>query len=361
MALHEDPVARLSRKVGRTWASIDACAAGSENELARIAATVNASKEVPSDCALVVFGSLARGEFCEPTDGAGSDVDWALLVDGAADPAHLDVAQKIAKRLEEDNYKPPGPTAVFGGPAFSHELVHWIGGDTDSNRNLTRRLLLLLESKSISPSDEVRQRVLRCLLNRYVHEDKGYHAAHEVKVPRFLLNDIVRFWRTMTVDYAAKRRERGAAGWAIRNVKLRLSRKLIFVAGFLMCIRCELRSPPSGKSLDAERDFHAKLIEELLLPQTTLTPLQMLADFSLEFGVEGVVAEAFDHYNLFLAILRDSGKREELGKMDLEAALESDVFQEARLIGTKFQDCLTRFFFNSDPDLTRAAQRYGVF
>jgi hypothetical protein len=90
--------------------------------------------------------------------------------------------------------------------AFSHELVHLIGGEADSNRNTTRRILLLLESRGMVDDDRVRDRVVRNILKRYLQEDLGYHAFHDWKrrVPRFLLNDIVRFWRTMTVDYATK-------------------------------------------------------------------------------------------------------------------------------------------------------------
>jgi len=51
-----------------------------------------------SDVSIVVFGSLARDEFTE-----ASDVDWTALIDGVADPRHLDTAiqvKQILKSLE---------------------------------------------------------------------------------------------------------------------------------------------------------------------------------------------------------------------------------------------------------------------
>jgi predicted nucleotidyltransferase len=42
------------------------------------------------ETSVVVFGSLARDEFTD-----GSDIDWTLLIDGYADPQHLNVAREI--------------------------------------------------------------------------------------------------------------------------------------------------------------------------------------------------------------------------------------------------------------------------
>jgi hypothetical protein len=56
---------------------------------------------------------------------------------------------------------------------------------------------------------------IRLILNRYVLEDASFVAGknRSGRMPRFLLNDVVRFWRTMAVDYANKhRRELGRSG-----------------------------------------------------------------------------------------------------------------------------------------------------
>ena len=85
------------------------------------------------------------------------------------------------------------------------------------------------------------RRVVRSILSRYLLEDRGYwRGSGHHRVPRFLLNDFARYWRTMAVDFAYKLRNRSGKGWAIRNVKLRMSRKLIYVSGLLACYRSHL-------------------------------------------------------------------------------------------------------------------------
>src|SRR5438067_2185260 len=96
------------------------------------------------DTSLVVFGSLARGEWT-----SRSDLDWIYLIDGQANSDHLRIAQQIARTFSESRVIGPGPTGTFGNMAFSHDLIHQIGGVNDTNENLTQRILLLLESTTI--------------------------------------------------------------------------------------------------------------------------------------------------------------------------------------------------------------------
>src|SRR6266436_9827064 len=92
------------------------------------------------DTSLVAFGSLARGEWT-----AGSDLDWTYLIDGQANSDHLRISQEIRKAFLKAKLQAPGQTGIFGNMAFSHDIVHQIGGQNDTNRNTTQRILLLLE------------------------------------------------------------------------------------------------------------------------------------------------------------------------------------------------------------------------
>jgi hypothetical protein len=113
-----------------------------------------------ADTVIVVSGALARKEFT-----AGSDIDWTLLVDGSADPRHYDLTAKINTVVEGIAGKPVGAEGTFGAMVFSHDLIHQIGGEDDTNRNTTRRLLLLLESAPVG-RDDAYGRVFSNILNR---------------------------------------------------------------------------------------------------------------------------------------------------------------------------------------------------
>jgi hypothetical protein len=196
------------------------------------------------DTSIVVFGSLARKELT-----AASDLDWVLLVDGFASGEHLEATLAIEDCLRRSAQKGPGAEATFGGLVFSHDLINYIGGTDDSNANLTRRMLLLLESVAVG-RDDAYNRVVDNILKRYILEDFGWtHSQNLMNVPRFLQNDIARYWRTLAVDFAYKRRQRAGRGWALRTAKLRLSRKLTYAAGLVMCYSCA--SDPDIQSINA--------------------------------------------------------------------------------------------------------------
>jgi hypothetical protein len=304
--------------------------------------------EVPTNSSFVVYGSLARGEFTQK-----SDLDWTLLVDGPADPAHQQAELAITRRLVELKFKKPGPAGTFGKLTFSHDLLHKIGGDDDTNRNTTQRILLLLESVPIVDLGSYNG-VVRNVLRRYIEEDYLGPKKTPFRVPRFLLNDVARYWRTMAVDFAQKRRERAGEGWALRTIKLQMSRKLMYVAGLLSCFSCKTELEHNDPKLGTpEVVLH---LEKLVRK----TPLDIVARAALQFGeLSGPARDLFEAYDEFLALLDDKNRRDHLESLPLGA--ESDQqYRAARLMTRRFQRALTTMFFKTHP-LSALTQRYGVF
>ena len=73
----------------------------------------------------------------------------------------------------------------------------------DSDNTFTARLLLLLESRPVFETERY-IRLLRQAVDFYF-EDFSEHA--DAFRPTFLLNDILRFWRTLCINYEHRRRE----------------------------------------------------------------------------------------------------------------------------------------------------------
>jgi predicted nucleotidyltransferase len=314
------------------------------------------------DTSLVIFGSLARGEWT-----SGSDLDWTYLIDGEANSDHLVIAQKIQSLLEKKEnkkkFRPPSPTGIFGNIAFSHDIIHQIGGQNDTNENTTRRVLLLLESGPIGESTAAYNRVIEGVIGRYLEEDNNHlltRDSSQYRVPRFLLNDIVRFWRTMAVDFASKQRDRGGKGWGLRNAKLRMSRKLIFASGMLVCFGAHLDTSLRKKISTDRNDVKFQLLQHIR-EHVKLTSLEILAKSVELYRVPKPIAkELFDSYAKFLDVLDDKDDRKALETLRSESSRTDGTFQRIRKISESFQHALDHIFFENQQiaPLTRA---YGVF
>jgi hypothetical protein len=305
-----------------------------------------------SDADLVVFGSLARNE-CT----SGSDVDWTLLVDGQVSISHYQSSNIIKETFLTLKLQEPGTSGMFGNITFSHDLVHYIGGEDDTNHNISRRILLLLESDKLLINSEndifgtAYERVIKAIINEYIVHDSGLSSINHTnaKVPRFLLNDIIRFWRTMCVDFAYKQKEQQGLKWGLRNIKLRMSRKLIYLKGILMCFSCY-----NNESINKNN------IAQHLAELTMLKPLDLMLRVLSERNVDKFLLTAIDQYDEFLGILDDKTMRDELKSLNMHDAYVNSVFLKARSVANEFQNSLSEIFKN-DEALTEFAKKYLIF
>ncbi|MEM8947492.1 MAG: nucleotidyltransferase domain-containing protein [Planctomycetota bacterium] len=354
--MSEKPFDQLKCRASSDWGNISNARSASYDTLKKLQALEffpeTDSNDPNLNVQIVVNGSLARGEWT-----SGSDVDWHLLVDGPANPQHLKLAQGIGS-LIETHFPRPNPSGAFGKMSSSHELMHWIGGPNDSNENLTRRMLLLLESFAIpEPANRiVLDRVTKHVLRRYIDLDPSVSRLNSTEpiIPRFLLNDVVRYWRTIAVDYAAKKWEYSGK-WALRNAKLRMSRKMIFAKGLLMCLKCaSLPDRPTPKEMDAAVIQHCE-------DYAAISAIDVMARHLLEVSNIDLAKKLFDAYDGFLSVIDDEGKRKELAELDFHSAEKNSIFQAVRDYGRVFQSGLSQLFFDEDNGLAELTKEYGVF
>lgn len=176
---------------------------------------------------IVAFGSMARGEMAP-----ASDFDYLVIATKIVpDPHLIEIFRQAAlSALDTIGAERPGSSGLFGGMIGAPDIVNQIGLDDDTNKSLTRRLLVLQESVCLNKHNHYEE-LVSSILGRYLHD---YDGDEVPRVPRFLFNDMVRYWRTIAVDYQAKRwQEMAGTKWGLRYLKLRSSRKWTFAGSVL--------------------------------------------------------------------------------------------------------------------------------
>lgn len=212
----------------------------------------NLSSIVPSDQLVVTCGSYARRDAT-----AASDLDFYSVLMGASSEAEPPWFAGVEKAVLAVVGKLPSRDGVFAAHLQESQLLKSYGGKRDSNARITRRMLYLLEGEYLTNEAEFK-RLRRRIIERYVGNTRSDH-----QLAFYLLNDIVRYWRTMAVDYADKTYgSRKKKPWAIRNAKLVFSRKLIYASGlFSVALTADRREPEKVEIL--ERLFSMTPIERI--------------------------------------------------------------------------------------------------
>lgn len=203
--------------------------------------------EVPpgdSKVDVIVLGSYARQEA-----SLESDFDYLIIPHSLPGENDITCTRKLAAAVEsvisrlqavagDNRSKGPGTTGLFGKIQSAADLVERIGLEQDTNATHTRRALILQESTSIyDPS--LHDCLIRSILARYLVD----YERPKPGAPRFLLNDLNRYWFTVAVDYQAKRWERLNHGWGIRYLKLLITRRLSYVGAIVPLLLCDETQP----------------------------------------------------------------------------------------------------------------------
>lgn len=333
-----DPAGALERLQNRSGAAFPRLLAARQYTAEQLASKRERLHgiECPDGASVVLFGSWARQELTE-----ASDDDWAVLVE-SSDVDAVDVEQAVRGVFGQGDKK-PGAQDAFGTTFSCDELVAQVGLEGDVNSLLTRRMLLLLESVPVLGGD-AHARCWELVLHTYL--DRG---AKDYRPPRFLLNDLVRYWRTMCVDFEGKHWN-GAddAKWVTRNAKLRTSRKLLFAAGLI----------PLLSAIAVPRDEQFAFISGQLRAVPTDRVAEAFLDFdagrSVDAGARGLQA-----YDRFVELLADGRVRAELLGLTATTRDDSPVWREIKSLGDELQQSLLALLFG--PSLSPVTRQFAIF
>lgn len=199
----------------------------------------DAAKTVENRACAYVTGSFGRLEA-----GRYSDLDLFIVGRSKEDRRELPRLDEICVKADliEITRKHGFPDFSGDGEYLEHytvrELVKTLGrAEDDMNNTFTARLLLLLESKPL-----IGDAVYSDAINDVIAAYWGDFEDHKTEfVPAFLVNDILRLWRTFCVNYEARTSrepDEKKAKRRLKNYKLKHSRLMTCYSGiaFLLAV-----------------------------------------------------------------------------------------------------------------------------
>ncbi|HAS6777594.1 nucleotidyltransferase domain-containing protein [Vibrio parahaemolyticus] len=273
-----------------------------------------------SDLTVVVTGSFGRNEASKE-----SDMDWFVVVNEPLDESETENVEKVVTRIVNKYVeKNVGDTGTFGGVVTKNELLVNFGGDEDTNQKFTRRMLYLLESKWLF-NESLYKDIKHEILSRYIKAgvpDSGLN--------RFILNDVIRYYRTICTDYEFKVYENDKK-WGVRKIKLRFSRKLLYFSGLITV----------ASTGSMSRDLKLEKTEELL----SLSPIERIQKI---FGKEQT-SMMMNYYSEFLTQISKEDVRRSLDEVERENRNQNENYRYLKNLSEHFNWEMEKCFMQGFP------------
>lgn len=235
-------------------------------------------------------GSIGRMEASPDV----SDADLIVVVKDGIDlkgNEARDAYNSVWKAISPLNLTLPKQTGVFAQCTNWKQLGDSIGRADESLDIFGKRLLLLLESQPVY-KNEAYTKLMDLIVERYAAK---YVQNDSKKEWTLLLNDLIRYFRSLAVNYQWDF-ENEKEKWAIRNIKLRHSR-IVMYSGLLMLL---------GEASKERKDKVLWLKERL-----KMTPLERLA-WVYEQNEDWNFHRIAGLYNVFLSQLNEPEVRRKL-------------------------------------------------
>lgn len=270
-----------------------------------------------TDLSIFATGSYARGEA-----SVHSDIDLFFInrrpINTIKDHNinSLKLFAKIINIAEEMGFPKFSNDGAYLKVISGSEILEHLGNANDDYSNhFTARLLLILESQPIYGLDTY-DAIMKDVLGRYF-EDYPDHP--EDFHPTFLVNDIIRFWKTLCLNYENKRNQPAKnddvrIAQKVKNLKLKFSRMLTCFGS--ICYIAAQKGP---------------IGIEQLLPMVKLSPLDRLRSAASSFDTDEAMRAVETEYAWFLELTN-------ISEVDLMNSFHSrshreDAFQRAEVFG----------------------------
>ncbi|SMN12253.1 hypothetical protein SPBRAN_469 [uncultured Candidatus Thioglobus sp.] len=218
----------------------------SESKIVELRSRIEKIPELKSnDLCVFVTGSYGRLEASEHSDIDlfFLDTDKTSSIDTVLINSEI---IKICRGLSLPEFSKDG---LYLETHCLKDIKENLGSPDDDYRNFfTARMLLLLESKPLYNEVLFEKCVDEIIDSYYV----DFHKHTDNFQPIFLANDIIRFWKTLCLNYEHKRISKDAKDVTknvaySQNLKLKFSRKLICFSFILKLISC--KNPLSQKQV----------------------------------------------------------------------------------------------------------------
>lgn len=278
-----------------------------------------------NDIQIFCAGSLGRGDV-----GRKSDLDLFTVSDtnkeNRGNLEDLEVLAKLISINRKLKYPPFSNDGQFLKIHSIDEMTCRVGDPRDDSENLfTTRMLMLLESKPIY-NEALYNEHLKKIIAHYIRDKDG----HPTFKPIFIINDLLRYWRTLCLNYEIIRNDTGR-NWRKKNINLKFSRALTVFSAVLVILKL--------KTID----------EEKLLKVFELTPMMRLAHGLDLIGDNDLLVKfesILNDYENFLEWKEDEA---------IDKAFKKKDRDHAKVVASRFSDFLYEALMHEsiDPSLKK--------